>query len=398
MRNRAPPMNGPRLLRAAIVAGMGLCQAAGAQDMFITNARMIVGGGDVIERGGIVIRSGRIAAVTEEELEFTVSEARLGELDLPVLDAAGLTVMAGFIDGHRQLIQGDPDAWLEEAEDRMREYLEAGITTVLSVDRSLDHILELRDRLELDEIVGPRLFMSGPVPQGNGGGRTGPEDAVREAIRELALTGADGVAATVRAAAGDAGAWALAVAKEAADEQGLLLIAHVEGVEDAIAAVEGGSGYLTGTPHVGELDEAAARRIADLGRPNAEYDMVVTSALGRARADAAGTAAANARALRDAGVIYGFGTGTTLPPGEALRREVTALESVFSSGEILDILTRSAAYSMRRDDALGDLRAGRMADIVMLDGDPLTDLDALYNVKVVIRNGRVAVDRRMLGD
>ena len=380
----------------AILTGLGLNQGVAAQDLFITNARMILGGGDVIDHGGIVIQNGRIVAVTEEELEFTVTEEQLTDLDLPVVDAQGLTVMPGFIDGHRQVIQGDPDVWLDSAEDRMREYLQAGITTVLSVDDALDHMLALRDRLELGEIVGPRIFLSGPVPLVRDDGQASlPEDEIREAIRELALTGADGVAAVVTATSGDAEEQALAVAKAEADDQGLLLIAHIEKVEDAMAAVEGGSGYLTGTPYIGELDEATARRIVDLGRPNAEYDLVMTSALGVADQSAAGAAARNARTLRDAGVIYGFGTGTALPPGDALRHELSALKAVFTTEEIIDILTRSAAYSMRRDDALGALRAGRIADIVMLDGDPLTDLEALFNVKVVIRNGQVVLDDRV---
>lgn len=388
-----------KLQYMATVFGLALAQCVAAQELFITNARVIVGGGEVIENGGIVIQSGRIVAVTEEQLQFTVTEERLSDLDLPVVDARGLTVMPGFIDGHRQLIQGDPDEWLEGAEDRMREYLAAGFTTVLSMDHSLDHILELRDRLELGEIPGPRIFMSGPVTLLRGDGQTSlPQDEIRQAIRETALIGADGVAAVVSATSGDAEEQALAVARQEADDQGLLLMAHIENVEDALAAVEGGSGYLTGTPFTGELDDATARRIADLGRPNAEYDLVMTSSLGMAAQNAGGVATANARTLRDAGVIYGFGTGTDLPPADALSQELSALKSVFSTGEIIDILTRSAAYSMRRDDALGALRAGRMADIVMVDGDPLTDLEALFNVRVVIRNGEVVLDDRASED
>ena len=380
----------------AILAGLGLHRGVAAQDLFITNARMIVGGGDLIDHGGIIIQSGRIVAVTEEELEFTVTEEQLTDLDLPVIDAQGLTVMPGFIDGHRQMIQGDPDVWLDSAEDRMREYLQAGITTVLSVDHALDQMLALRDRLELGEIAGPRIFLSGPVAIVHDDGQAGlPPDEIREAIRELALTGADGVAATVTATSGDTEEQALAVATAEADDQGLLLIAHIENVEDALAAVEGGSGYLTGTPYIGEVDEATARRIVDSGRPNAEYDLVMTSALGVAYQSADGAAVNNARTFRDAGVIYGFGTGTAFAPGDALRHEVNALKAVFTTEEIIDILTRSAAYSMRRDDALGALRAGRIADIVMLDGDPLTDLEALFNVKVVIRNGEVVLDDRV---
>ena len=52
---------------------------------------------------------------------------------LKALDAKGLTAMAGFIDAHRHIIGGDAQRYLnEQATDRMREFLEAGYTTLLS--------------------------------------------------------------------------------------------------------------------------------------------------------------------------------------------------------------------------------------------------------------------------
>ena len=98
---------------------------------------------------------------------------------------------------------------------------------------------------------------------------------------------------------------------------------------------------------------------------------------------------ANARRLVDAGVIYGFGTHTALHPTDALRHELALLQQVFSNAEILDMLTRSGAFAVRRDDALGTLEPGKIADIVLLDGNPLADHQALSNVKVVVKTGRI---------
>ena len=372
------------VLCAAMVVAWGLNQSAVAQEFVVTNARVIVGNGHVIENGTIVVRRGRI---------ITVGEDQPGEPDLAVVDVGGLTVLPGFIDGHRRLIRGAPDAWLESAADRMRAYLEAGFTSVLSVDHAPEHMLELRDRLELGLIEGPRVFMSGSVAIVSSDGRSvrSPGD-IREAVEDLTNMGADGLTTVVRAATGEVQEAGLSVLRDEADELGLPLIAHVESVEDAVAAIAGGSGYLSRTPYIGELDQSTAGSMVESGRYNAEYGLVVTSALSSSAAQA--PAAANARMLRDAGAIYGFGTGTALPPDEALRAEVEALKSVFSNEEVIDILTRSAAFSMRRDDALGTLIPGRIADMVMVDGDPLTDLDALFRVRVVIRSGRVAVDNR----
>ncbi len=232
-----------------ILCGLGFAHRVAAQNLVISDARVIVGNGDVIDRGTIVVRSGRIASVSEDPVV---------DPEFPVLDAEGLTVMPGFTDGHRQIIQGDPDEWMEQAADRMREYVEAGFTTVLSAGDSLEHVLELRDRLDSRELQGPRLVVSGPVRRAADNGNAVPEGETRETVREMTLIGADAIESAVLATPSGSEIETLSIAKDEADQQGLLTLTHIETVEDAMAAVEGGSGYLTRTPWVGELDEEMA--------------------------------------------------------------------------------------------------------------------------------------------
>ena len=56
-------------------------------------------------------------------------------------------------------------------------------------------------------------------------------------------------------------------------------------------------------------------------------------------------------------------------------------------------MTRHAAAGVSRSD-LGTIEAGKTADLVILGGDPLADIDALLDVEVVIKGGRVVVDKR----
>ena len=68
-----------------------------AQDLAITNARIIVGNGTVIERGSIVVRGGRFVSVSA------------GSTSIPgvqTIDAHGMTAMPGFIDAHRHINTG----------------------------------------------------------------------------------------------------------------------------------------------------------------------------------------------------------------------------------------------------------------------------------------------------
>ena len=68
---------------------------------------------------------------------------------------------------------------------------------------------------------------------------------------------------------------------------------------------------------------------------------------------------------------------------------------VFSNEDLIPIMTRNAAIASGRGADRGTLEAGKLADIVILGGDPLRDEDALLDVDVVIKGGKV-VGRRQL--
>jgi hypothetical protein len=141
----------------SVVASSLLLAAASssAQDLVITNARVIVGTGQVIEQGSIVVRGGKIASV---------SAGPASAPGLKVIDAKGMTAIAGFIDGHRHIIGGDAQRYLnEQAADRMREFLEAGYTTLLSGGGAAEPVLELKKRIDSGQIKGPRIIPSAPL-------------------------------------------------------------------------------------------------------------------------------------------------------------------------------------------------------------------------------------------
>src|SRR5262245_973713 len=104
-----------RILLAAsvIVGGTVAARAAAAQDVAITNVRVIVGSGQVIESGTIVVRAGKIVSVTAGAAPTQ---------GLRIIDAKGMSAMPGFIDGHKHVNT------FEAAQ--MRSLLEAGYTTV----------------------------------------------------------------------------------------------------------------------------------------------------------------------------------------------------------------------------------------------------------------------------
>ena len=145
---------------------LALCAAAvNAQDLTITNGRIVDGTGRVIERGSVVIRGGRIASVGAG-----APTAAAGRR----IDAGGKTVMPGLIDAHRHLVTGDPAKWLADtAPKELQDFLDAGFTTVLS---AIDPppIIEARKAIEAGKLRGPRLFTGTFLPVA---GATGPPPA-----------------------------------------------------------------------------------------------------------------------------------------------------------------------------------------------------------------------------
>ena len=112
------------LIAVMSVACAAAVHPASAQNLVISNARILDGTGKVIERGAVVVRDGKIASVAAGN-PATVPGAR-------VIDARGMTVMPGFIDAHRHPVPGNTAEWLEKgAAAEMRGFLEAGFTTVV---------------------------------------------------------------------------------------------------------------------------------------------------------------------------------------------------------------------------------------------------------------------------
>ena len=410
--------------RILTLAVFGLAvSGALAQDLVITDARIIDGAGGIIEQGYIVIRDGQISSVSEGATDPGAA-ARI--------NAAGMTVMPGLIDTHRHVIgavdsEQSLEAWLDEqAPAAMYAYLVGGFTTILSPGDNTSGILELRRRLQAGEITGPRLLVSGgvfraPNDRGcqnefclaNANFISGAEQA-REKVRAAAAAGVDVVKATLDAG-GPLGpvptidADTLAAVADEARAQGVVPIAHAITVEDMMTAIEAGASRLVHTPLLGSVVGTEAGRVAreagvaistTIGWPLPEFDENnephhhVLGGYPPYMVTMVGQVASNGRHLWNEGVILAFGTDTDLEPAAALTHEVRALSPLFSPEDVVTMLTRNAAVYLNLADEIGTLEPGKLADIVIVDGDPLSDISALGNLAVVIKSGEVVVDNR----
>jgi imidazolonepropionase-like amidohydrolase len=354
------------------------------------------------------------------------------------IDAQGQTLMPGFIDAHRHIAQGDPAEWLaKRAASQMQEFLDAGFTTVLCAICP-DQAVELRQQIDSGSLKGPRLLVgtiiplaqAGP-PGGRGGGRGGdparfdnsrpplrptqpaaaiPAAETVKAVESIASRKYDYIKTVITTTPGGPETATLKLIVSEGKKRNLPTITHAVSVIDTLAAVEARPDVLVHTPHIGHLgdDAEAVKKIASAGIPMTSTLQVFVPHFGADNTplfrdgmpfpwntiSSAGQGPVNARLLWEAGISYGYGTDTTWPPKQSLADELRALSLVFSPRDISKIMGQGAARATLRQDQIGTIEPGKAGDLVLVDGNPLTNTNDLLNVVLTVKAGRIVSDQR----
>jgi imidazolonepropionase-like amidohydrolase len=371
-----------------------------AQDLLIDNVRVVVGNGTVIERGSIVIRGGKIASVAAGPANAP---------GLTTIDAHGMSALPGFIDGHRHVNTG-PDE-----KQQMQALLDAGYTTILSGGGPAEGNLTLREHIESGAIRGPRIIPSGRLDLANSTPDQVRAEAQRQAklgiqwIGELLLTPKPGPTPKEMEN--------LRALLDEAKKLGVRVQIHAVSPQAMMAAVDAGVKYLVHTPHFGWLTFEDAQRVAAAGvkqlstigfgvpvfgvfandnKPRFRDGKPWPEAIlqGDGRGQEAGYKAVNARTSWDAGVVYGYGTDTNYDPKAGLAHELKSLNLMFSPQDIVKLMGPNSASYIEMSDQLGTLEAGKLADLVIVDGNPLDGYWNLLNTKLVLKGGVIVSDQR----
>jgi imidazolonepropionase-like amidohydrolase len=143
-----------------------------------------------------------------------------------------------------------------------------------------------------------------------------------------------------------------------------------------------------GTPVFGVFADDNTPRFRD-GKPWPEAILD-----GEGRGQEAGYKPVNARTSWDAGIVYGYGTDTPYAPKAGLQQELKTLSLMFSMPDIIRMMGPNTASYIEMSDSLGTLEPGKLADMVVLAGTPLDGFWQMLNARVVIKGGRIVVDKR----
>jgi imidazolonepropionase-like amidohydrolase len=396
------------LARAAAVAALAavaLPQAVLAQELTITNVRIVVGNGQVIPNGSIVVRGGRIESVAAGKPAQSAGR---------VIDAAGMSAMPGLIDAHRHLtFRPTPAA-------EMQKLLEAGFTTVLSGGGPPEQQVTVRDQIEKGEINGPRIIPAGNTVFLAGPGQTA--ETIRAEIRKLGQLGVRYTGEMLLTPVPGPTPAEMAIIAAALDEgakQNVKVQVHAVSTSAMMAAIDAKVPLLVHLPNKDWISREQAAKLAasntrilsavgtwapvfgvfpDSGdnkprtRDGRPWPDAITDGVGGGKE--AGYAMVNARTVYDAGAKIGIGMDTSYDPQAGLAVELRALNGVFSPADMMKLYGSLSATYLDMADQIGTLEKGKLADIVLLEGDPLEGYWNWLKARTVVKAGKVVVEAK----
>jgi imidazolonepropionase-like amidohydrolase len=433
---RLPGWTAALALAAMLAAGaapagarQAAAPAAPARTVLVKAARLIDGrGGPPLANAGVLVRGERIERVGPSS-GMTADE---------VIDLGSATILPGLIDLHTHLTDEVGTNWesalLTTTPGRAaifgavnaRTTLLAGFTTVRDMGPTWPYVdIDLRYAIDKGAVPGPRLQVAGNYVSATGGAgdarqfsiyvdvpivrnlADGP-DEVRKVVRTNLKQGADFTKILATGAVMSKGIppgaqqysdAELAAAVEETTRWGKFVASHAHGTEGIKAAVRAGVRTID---HGSMLDEEGARLMKARGTYFAPTLYVGHTILNdnqalnipahqveRERA-MQGTQEKAFKVALAYGLPIAFATDAgVFPHGENAREFALRVGLGQSPMAAIEGATRIAAEAMGWADRVGTLQAGRFADLIAVQHDPLVDITELERVRFVMKGGTV---------
>lgn len=384
---------------------------------------------EALENGMVLVENDRITYVGEQK-ETLISK------EMERIDAKGGTIMPGFIDAHIHLsgtesvhfVDSSPFACLLTAVKDLSDLVDAGVTGVRDMSLFGKH---LKEAVECGNIKGPRIMPGGRVLSVSAGhcdfdtNRTVEEankndltgylvDGVEECLKGVRQQFRDGAEFIKICATGGVSSAVdnvndvqfsveeLKVMIEEAARHGTYVTAHCTGTAGTLQALKAGIGCVE---HGVMLDEECIEIMKEKNIP-----LVTTLSVALGIADMKNlpdfmmkkavsvkeSAMHSFQMAHEAGIRVALGTdysNSKNTPFKQIGKEFYSLTRCgYTPMEAIKAGTINGAYLMRKDREIGSLEVGKLADLVVVDGNPLEDIRCLSDadhVKLVMIGGNV---------
>jgi imidazolonepropionase-like amidohydrolase len=393
------------------------------QHLLIQDANIIDGTGAAARLGSLLISGDRIAAVGSE------ADAAAARLDqVPRFDAHGLSVMPGLIDGHVHATFDDaaghdelfyhrrPGMAAITAVRNIRHILTAGVTGFFDADSLFDLGVDLKEAVQSGVIEGPRMAVGGyalMTSVGGAAGRLMPDtgtmayarmvrgkDEIMAEVRRQIKIGCDWIKVHVtgsfahRRSEGEFVTFTMEELRlicDLAHDFGIPVAGHCRGAKAIKVACEAGFDQII---HATQMDEPALEALLK------HKAFIVPALTFQANLMEFGDAIHASPAMQEifrkeiqdsakmfhkafkAGVpmLCGTESGFSVTPyGDWHYREMEVFikHIGLTPLEAISCGTKSGALVLRMKDQVGTLEAGRLADLIVVDGDPSRDITVL---------------------
>ncbi len=405
----------PAIDSTGVSVGLTLQSDAPSGTTAITNARLVTMNGDeVIARGTILVSGNRIAAIGVD-VEIPAGAT--------VIDAAGKTVMPGFVDAHAHLnhfFTGPipQESWVYSAN------LGFGVTTTHDPSANTETVFTLSEMVKAGRIMGPRIYSTGTILYGADGdfkAEVNSLDDARSHLRRMKAVGAISVKSynqprreqrqQIMQAAREQGLNVVPEGGSTFNHNMTMIIDGHTGIEHSVPVAplyrdvletwrHSKTGYTptlvvvyggpSGERFFYERDNVweNERLLRYVPRDNVDPQS-------RRRWKSADDeyyhddVAAEAKKLVDQGNTVQIGAHGQMQ-GLAFHWEMRMLtQGGFTPHEALRSATLHGARYLGMDADIGSLEVGKLADLIVVDGDPLARIEDAENVTHVMVNGRI---------
>ncbi len=368
----------------------------------VRNGTLVDGTGGAPVPGAVVIVEAGLITAAGPESQIEVPDAA------QVIDAAGGTILPGLIDTHTHHLDRLRLEGGELEESTADRYLTGVVRSGVTTYRDLGS--HYADRASLDDLraaidglgdQAPTVVVAGPLiaREGNWALQQFPQQATAVAdapaaaatANRLLDAGVDQIKIMVENAEFTGNPTPSLTAEqidaivEAVHARDGWVVAHVSDVAEAELALDNGADEVTHWPGNDPLPDDLIGRLASRATPVGTTFTILQPADG------------DVRRLLDAGGVIVVSTDApgTMPPNGIAQEMVRMVNEGMTPMEAITAATRNGAVALGLDDRVGTIEVGKVADLVVVAGDPLANVATIADVSTVVVRGTVAFDREL---